>query len=296
VKKALGLVLAVVFVLAIATPAFAQSMEHTATYDWEGDINMETQIGHLCNTGSEQKTVIDGEGKMTKVRDVAMVPWKTTVSDANDWVTAPDAVRNLTMTSVIELCAPPKYTYTDDGVTSVVTPGAMYYEENVPALLGCVRGSGIDVVGVNMNDVADAWGWEPVNDSERQIWAVQVAADPGYSGNIHQDYVAANGPYDANPTINDDGVMTGLDGYWGWDADGDLVRDEDFVGNYFAMEQMSRTSMGVHKRFIDISSPFSKGDLYEDMTVTGFSEVSEGFEMANIAEGSGVTTEWWDLF
>jgi hypothetical protein len=48
-------------------------------------------------------------------------------------------------------------------------------------------------------------GWFGVNVDEdlaifdavsKQIWAVQVSADPGFSGNLHQQFEAAYGPYD----------------------------------------------------------------------------------------------------
>jgi hypothetical protein len=122
--------LALAFVLSLAAPAFAQSMDYSADYNFNGTIDQEMQVGHLCNTGAEMKQTITGTGTMTKSFDAAMVQGRLTVSDANDWVTAPDAVRNLTVTSVIELCAPPKMTYGDDA--AVVHPGAMYFGDYVP--------------------------------------------------------------------------------------------------------------------------------------------------------------------
>ena len=101
--------LAVVFVLALAAPAFA--MTHSATYEWDGTVSMEKQVGHLCNTGAEMKQDITGDGKMDKTMDIDMSKGILTVDDKNDFVTAEDAVDNLTVTSVIELCAPPKYVY-----------------------------------------------------------------------------------------------------------------------------------------------------------------------------------------
>jgi hypothetical protein len=188
--------LAVVFVLALAAPAFAQDMSHSATYNLDGDISLEKQVGHLCNTGAEMKQTIYGQGKMEKVMDVYMEQGLVTVADTNDWVTAPDAVRNLTVTSVIELCAPPKYTYDDDEFTGVVHPWAMYCEDVPLTWYGWDAGDDFFL--------GDPWGntaniddsqWDAVS---KQIWAVQVEAAAGFSGNLHQNFEAAYGPYSSN--------------------------------------------------------------------------------------------------
>jgi hypothetical protein len=112
-KTIVAVALAVFFVLAIAAPAFA--IVHVAVYDMDGEIYMDKQVGHFCNTGAEQLQTIRGTGKMTKTMDVRMVKGKLTVKDKNDFVTAPDAVRNLVVTSVITLCTPPKMIYTGYG-------------------------------------------------------------------------------------------------------------------------------------------------------------------------------------
>ncbi|MFO8191830.1 MAG: hypothetical protein R6U08_03510 [Bacillota bacterium] len=341
-KKALGLVVAVFFVLAIAAPAFAiGSMDHSATYDFDGDISMKTQIGHLCNTGSETKSVISGEGKMEKIRDVAMVSNKTTVLDNSDWVTAPDAVKNLTVTTVIELCAPPKYekaatryVYGEDGdwytttKKSVADLGEIYnpYTGGMNpsgSLYNWLVAQGEDeelLVTLSPSEMEELAAELYVDDDldlgpftltsydklTKQIWAVQVAADPGYSGNIHQQYEAANGPYQGAQLEEGDALsdlpdeFDGLPNQWGWVTDDDYgvapAVGDDFVGNYFNIEQMSRTSQGVHKRFIDISSPWSHALLMEDMSVTGFSEIDESFAMNNLPYGEETTALWWELF
>jgi hypothetical protein len=74
-KTIVAVALAVFFVLAIAAPAFA--IVHVATYDMDGDIYMDKQVGHFCNTGAEQLQTIRGTGKMTKTMDVRMVKGKT---------------------------------------------------------------------------------------------------------------------------------------------------------------------------------------------------------------------------
>ncbi len=111
-KKTLAVVLAVVFVLAFAAPAFAQNMVHNADYSWDGTVDMEKFVGHRCNTGAAMWQEISGEGEMKKVMNTSQVAGKLTVFDDNDFVTAADAVANLSVNSIIRLCAQPKHTVT----------------------------------------------------------------------------------------------------------------------------------------------------------------------------------------
>jgi hypothetical protein len=111
-------------------------------------------------------------------------------------------------------------------------------------------------------------GFQPLTD---QIWAIYVSADPGHSGSISTKAVAAYG-LPAN------------------------VDDEDYVGNYFNIEQKSYVSSGVTKRHIDISSPVSHGYLSESMSVVGMAKITDSFSMLNYPAGSAVTLSWWDFF
>jgi hypothetical protein len=146
-KTIVAVALAVFFVLAIAAPAFA--IVHVATYDMDGDIYMDKQVGHFCNTGAEQLQTIRGTGKMTKMMDARMVKGKVMVDDKNDFVTAPDAVSNLVVTSVITLCTPPKMTYEGLDVfgntfEAPVATTAMYAPwANYPADYGFNLGAGL---------------------------------------------------------------------------------------------------------------------------------------------------------
>jgi hypothetical protein len=56
--------------------------------------------------------------------------------------------------------------------------------------------------------------------------------------------------------------------------------------------QQSGTTGGELSRYIDISSPWSGGYLYEDMTVTGSASISESFVMYNLKPGSNV--DYWE--
>jgi len=279
VKRTLvAVALAVIFMLALASPAFA--IVFTTTYEMEGTINFKKQAGHVCNTGAEFKQTIAGSGKMDKVMDIAMVPGKLTVSDVNNWVAG---ATPLTVTSVWELCTPAKYTYED----VPVSVSAMYGDWNVPAVWH-EDAQDIDVVvegmvGTTVANLAERFGWEALTN---QIWAVQVQADPGFSGNLSQTGEAAYGPY---ATANPD------DDQWTWDGN-DVELGDDFVGDYFTMEQHARTSQGTLRRYIDVSSPWSHAYLHEDMSVVGKSDVKEAFSMKNLASGQDVVRDWWRLF
>lgn len=297
-RTLVAVALAVVFVLAMAAPAFAQYITHDASYNFDGDIALKKQVGHLCNTGAEMKQTIYGQGKMQKVMDVEMVQGKITVDDTNDWVTAPDAVRNLTVTSVIELCTPPKFTYED----AVVSAGGLYGPESFPFdVLDAL--AGVDTY--NVLDFADEMNFDAVN--SRQIWAVQVEANAGFSGNLHQSFEAAYGGY-TGWFENDDEMIPDEDAdwlantsdTWRWVTDDDGVvyaqTGPDYVGDYFTIEQFARTSMGVVKRYIDISSPWSHGYLYVDSVITGMAEITESFSLDNLPAGVDATSLWWHLF
>ena len=303
-RSIVAVTLAVVFVMALAAPAFAQSMTHTSTYEMDGTIDYKRQAGHLCNTGAEHKQTIVGDGEISKTSSIAMIPGRLTMEDTNDYVAGETG---LTVTSVIELCAPPKYTYDNDAYEGVVSPMAMYRDADQPRTWygqdGAIDGEDFAYAGWegtrNYWDNPDYGNWEAVSD---QIWAVQVAADPGYSGNLHQDFEAAYGPYIGQETPADAEATfptaADSDG-WGWqDSTAGEVASVgiDYVGNYFNIDQHARTSMGEVKRFIDISSPWSHAYLHEDMSVVGQSDIEEAFDMTNLAPGADVPGLWYDLF
>jgi len=298
VKKTFAITLAIAFVLAFAAPVFAQNMDWDTTYNMDGTIDIEKQVGHLCNTGASLKQTVEGEGEMTKVITTSQVEGVLTVDDMNDWVTAEDAVNNLTVTSVIELCAPAKHVYTEDDTD--------WPEAAIP-----VRGLYPLAYGEDDWETTDLDGtfdpdfFEALTD---QIWAVQVEADPGFSGGLTQDFEAAYGPWSQSEYYADIlGADEDGDKYWWFeDEDGNATtqfdeivgvgKGDDYVGNYFNIDQMARTSQGTTKRYIDISSPWSHAYLMEDMEVVGMAEIEESFEMDNLEPGPDTVPDWWDLF
>jgi hypothetical protein len=318
-----AVVLAVVFVLALAAPALAQAIFHTATYEMEGVIDFRKQAGHFCNTGAEVKQVIAGSGKMDKVQTITQVQGKITMADDNNWVAG---ATPLTVTTVWKLCTPPKYTYNDPddpfaansdgtngddipvdlpslyppalGVLAAVLPGT---GNNMPASWN--QSLGLWQQGYNVRQLAAIFGWDAVSE---QYWAVQVQADPGFSGNLHQNGEAAYGAFWGN------GSIAAFDAGWTaypFNHDHRFRWEENkaatyvvpsvgakYVGDYFNMEQMARTSQGTLKRHIDISSPWSHGYLYEDMSVVGKSQITEAVKMVNLPAGADVPKDWWKLF
>jgi hypothetical protein len=314
-KTFVAVALAVIFVLAIAAPAFA--IVHIATYDMDGDIYMDKQVGHFCNTGAEQLQTIRGTGKMTKSMTVMISAGKVDVDDKNDFVTAPDAVSNLVVTSVITLCTPPKFTYTGPGWFDAeenyefsVHPSAIYdpgYGASTPRSFFLPSLFGF--TGYGWDEVADWYGWDAVSE---QIWAARVEANPGFSGNLHQDWEAAYGGfwggtpdtfglYDFEDPWTSFGGLFNQAGKWRWETDEDGILGaglgKKFVGDYFKMTQMARTSDGDVKRYIDISSPWTGAYLYEDFEVAGFAEIMDSFTMINLPAGEDMPGDWWkDLF
>ncbi len=131
-----------------------------------------------------------------------------------------------------------------------------------------------------------------------QIWAVQVEVEPGEEGKLKQNFEAAHGPYDERvkegtaDEVKDDAYAIDI----GEDGSREVVKGEDYVGDYFNIEQEASTTGGTTRRYIDISSQWSHGYVYEDMVVEGKAEIIETFSMDNLEPGSAALPEWHDLF
>ena len=315
-RKLITAIILTVFVFALAAPAAAY-IEHEATYKLEGSITFSQQAGHFCNTGAEMQQRITGQGSMTKSKDVYMEEGILVVTDNNDWVTAPDAIRNLTVTTAIKLCAPAKHVYEYNGYAIPYNPDWLRgnYFDWAEFVAGALMG---DPSNLSQTQVERAFGLpldalggvDPSDAISDQIWAVQVAADPGYSGQVDMAFEAAYSPnvlrvldaWDPDPQGPNELISWRYKTAWFDnpydDWPGKWVQDMGpwFIGNYFNIEQFSRTSSGTHRRHIDISSPWSHGYLNETMTVTGMSEVWEAFSMDNLDPGDEIGVLWWNLF
>jgi len=131
-----------------------------------------------------------------------------------------------------------------------------------------------------------------------QIWAVQVEVEPGEEGSLKQNFEAAHGPYDervkegTTDEVKKDayGIKPNSKGY------PEVVKGEDYVGDYFHIQQEASTTGGITRRYIDISSQWSHGYVYEDMVVEGKAEITETFSMDNLKPGEAALPEWHELF
>ena len=122
--------------------------------------------------------------------------------------------------------------------------------------------------GFTASDGVVIEGYNPLTE---QIWAVSVSADPGHTGSVSFSGEAAYGL----PGTED---------------------DEDYVGDYFTIEQETYVSSGVTKRNIDISSAVSHGYVNEVATVIGEARVKDSFSMENTPAGLKAAVNWFHLF
>jgi len=131
-----------------------------------------------------------------------------------------------------------------------------------------------------------------------QIWAVQIEVEPGESGSLNQEFEAAHGPYDGDVKERSDEEVQ--EDSFGFVYDNDdilkVIKGENYVGNYFHIEQEAGTTGGTTRRYIDISSPWTGAYHYEDMTIEGKARIQESFQMDNLAPGTEAETLWQALF
>jgi len=299
-KKALAIVAAVFFVLVIAAPVFAYGLIHEPVYRMDGIIDYKRQVGHECNTGAVMKQLIEGEGEMTKKTEIKLKAGYMEVNDAQDWITAEEAIKNLAATSVIELCAPAKHVYSnnDSDHEGMTIP--------VEWLYAALAAPG-KTIGANNDLKFDPGDFEALTD---QVWAAYVEAEPFFNAGLEQNFEAAYGPFAQHHGEQALGVFPpkATHHWWFVNAKGEPVTDPHenyqdivgvdagpyYIGNYFDIYQFARTYDGVVRRYIDISSPWSGAYLHEDMSVIGEAEIYEPFILYNLAPGEDAFPEWWE--
>ncbi len=258
VKKMLTSMVLILFLLtAFVSAVFADSsMSHTIQYDMEGRIELRKQSGHEYGTGARMRQEITGEGSMEKESDIFMEEGYIRVDDQQDWVTAEDAMRNLTVTNSTRLFTPPAFVY--DG-----TDARVWWEE-VHRAFRPVFFTGDEAPDFSAREEARLW-----RALTRQIWAVSVEANPGHFGELNAGFEAVYRPGTENMAF---------------------FNAED----YFEIEQHAATGDGTLRRFIDISSPVSQAFLHEDMRVDGTASVTEAFSLINTTRLT--SRFWHELF
>ncbi len=278
----------------LATPAVAddERFSHFIQYNISGEISIDRELGHACTTGAVKRQQVRGFGEMTKTENVRIASNIITVDEKTDWSTATDALRNLAVTTTIELCSRPistaTQTYSDNG-----------YELEIGDIIHTYDPM---VVSEQIS----------VSALTRQIWATYISPNPGEEGSYHSDFIAAYGPgpYEAAYGYLDrDGTIAFYDEEYMWEYNPDVIlqqrddrldgydRGDFYVGNYFEIDQYAYTSGGQFSRIISMSSPFTGGVLEEELFVLGMAEVRESFEMHSLKAGKdAITLKWYELF
>ncbi len=278
---------AIVFILAVAfTGTTLAQDENQFAYQIDaragGRIDISREVGSYCITGAVKRETIRGEGSFTKHEVVRFAPGAMAIDHTIDWSTFEDAIRNLTVTSAIRLCAP-----------GISTAANAYSNGDYAIQAG-------DYISpyhplVRSGDVG-------ASSITSQVWEVQVSPNPGHTAFIYSEFEAG---HSGNVFYDRDDVPEAIEDRSGWFAQTDPHwpgRDvfhygPYFRGNYFDIWQHLYTSDGTTRRNTSISSPFSHGRIVSDWTVDGMTEAWEELEMDNLPTGRlAVPVSWWYLF
>lgn len=280
------------FCMLLATPAIAQNggpyVNHSIRYDVSGLISIDRTLGHECTTGAVKNQTILGYGDLLKQESVRMVPNIISHQDETSWSVPADAIRGLTVTTTIDLCARPMSTAATD-----------YVYGGYDIMEG-------DLISPYHPLVVD--GLLAVNPKTEQVWGTRLTTTPGNEGLYEVDFRAAYGPgpYEVSGVEIQPGNITFYHPDYMWRFDNTLSADgyrkgydkgRFYVGNYFYIDQHAYVSDGTMQRLISISSPFSNTLLYDNVKVTGQADIKEAFSLENLEAGPDARTlEWHDLF
>ncbi len=127
-----------------------------------------------------------------------------------------------------------------------------------------------------------------------QFWFAGVALDQGAEGVLIKRIESSYGTTDYIFNDNDQlwPARKGYDGPaygFGFVRDGDGYRVErgiDYPGSYIDIEQVADASRGKVIRYIDLSSPYSKSLLMEEMMVSGSGKVDEILSSVDVRPGA----------
>lgn len=314
------LILTILLASALTTPVLAQDdidfyrgpdIRHSVRYDVEGLISIDRTLGHLCTTGAEKKQTITGYGQLTKLEDVRIVQNLISNQDQITWSVPADAVRGLTVTTTIDLCARPMSTA---AANYIAIPGysasdIVYLEQLGTAFLKSLQKSIDSDYFILRGDIVNPYhplvvdGKLAVNPMTEQIWGTRISTLPGHEGFYEVDFRAAYGPgpHEVGGVILDSGLTVFYDPEYMWWFDDTKEDGYDsgrfYVGNYFHIDQHAYTSSGTMQRLISMSSPFYNTLMYDNVKVTGQAEIKEAFSMENLDAGPDARTLLWhDLF
>ena len=347
------LIIGLILFTIITLPAFARNyyFQHDFIIEVGGLIKVEREVGDPCITGAYQYQTIEGYANLSRIGSIKMAPYIMNIDEKLDWTVPEGAIDGLVVTTTLELCHRPLsvasanylpiiaptmiYLHPDSIVLvepfffpsqQIIDPAAPLYkylieqgilednteEERIYEHLGYQIEEGDIVNPYNPLVIYEQVG---IRGLTSQVWAIQIATDPGHTGALHNDLIAAYGPgpYEAlgvdgrgitwESTRTTPELRIYIDEkyrWWyhgGYHPDAEIRTGDEYVGNYFEIEQYANTTSGEMKRFISISSPFSYALLEENMEVVGAAEVREAFRMDNIEPGpNAVTFIWWDVF
>lgn len=265
--------------LLVASPVIAFSdtgFKHTTEYRIGGIVNISSATGQAFRTGAVRTQTIRGTGDVTKSQETKIAPYIMRIDDTTNWNTYVDAVRNLAVTTTINLSALPMSAaaHAYDTGTHTVQVGDILNPYHPPVIDGRIL----------------------VTPLTRQIWHVQVKVERGHRGTYDTSFVAAYGPGPFQA-----GTPEYKPEYSWWIEDDNGIRriayGDKYVGNYFWIEQYINTSGGETKRLIDISSAIHRTYYMENLHVSGSLMIREMFTMLNISHGpDAITFHWTDLF
>ncbi len=111
VRSLITVAVITIFILTLSLPAFAR-ISHSVTYEFEGQIKLERYI-IIGESGTAHSVKIEGDGALERTSDVSVINNRVVVEETNDFSTAENALRNLTVTSVIDFGNSSKITCTE---------------------------------------------------------------------------------------------------------------------------------------------------------------------------------------
>ncbi len=247
-----------------------------------GRIDIDREIGSLAESSAVKTQQIRGEGEIIKHETMRFAMGAMAIDEYIEWSTFEDALRNLTVTTRIDLCAP--------GVSAATNN---YSSDDYDIARG-------DLISpyhplVRSGDVGAA-------SKTDQTWFVSISASPAHSAYLRSEFESA---CTSNVYFDRDDVPEGASKVSGWYAQSDSTwpgRDvfhhgSEFRGIYFDMMHHAYVSDGLTRRYTSMSSPFSTAIMEQSFEVAGMTEMWEEFNMMGLPAGRDATpVKWWNLF